>query len=92
MRKATYKKVDERIEYVTVHHDETVDENGNVIEAYDETVEKVIPVMSLVYEDMTQEEILSLENEISDNIEPTIEDRLEAIEGALLEMVLGGTL
>ena len=92
MKKAIYKKVDERIEYITIHHEESVDEQGNVVEAYDETVEKVVPIMGVVYEEMTQEEILSLETETSDNTEPTIEERLEAIEGAFLEMVLGGTL
>lgn len=98
MKKAVYKKVDERIEHITIHHDEFIDENGNPIEAYDEVVEVVVPIMGTVYEEMTQEEILSLENEtsdndeISDNVEPTLEERLEAMENAMLEMILGGTL
>ena len=89
MRKAIYKKVDERIEYVTVHHDETIDENGNVIEAYDETIEKVVPIMGTVYEEMTQEDIDSLKQE-EVVAEPTYEERLEAMENAVLEMILGG--
>lgn len=90
MRKLVKKKIGERIEYVTVHHDETVDEQGNIVGAFDEIIEKVIPVYGNVYEDMTEDEILSLKNETSDNVEPTIEERVEAIESALLEIILGG--
>ena len=92
MKKAVYKKIDEKIEYITIHHEATADENWNLIEAYDEVIEKVIPIMGVVYEEMTDEEILSLENETSDNEEPTLEERLEAMENAMLEMILGGTL
>ena len=98
MKKAIYKKVDEKIEYITIHHDEFVDEEGNISGAFDEIVEKVIPIMGVVYEEMTQDEILSLENETgdnnetSDNAEPTLEERIEAMENAMLEMILGGTL
>lgn len=89
MKKAIYKKVDERIELVTIHHEETIDENGNVIEAYDETIEKVVPIMGVVYEEMTDEEVAELSaNEVVS--EPTIEERLEALEQATLEMILGG--
>ena len=92
MKKAVYKKIDERIEQVTIHHEETIDEQGNVIEAYDEVVEKVIPIMGVVYEEMTQEEIDSLSNEEESYSEPTLEERLEAMESAMLEMVMGGML
>ena len=44
----------------------------------------------VIYEEMTQKEILSLENEVSDKVEPTFEERLEAMENAMLEMILGG--
>ena len=92
MKKAVYKKIDEKIEYITIHHDEFIDEEGNISGAFDEIIEKVTPIMGVVYEEMTQEEILSLENETSDNAEPTLEERLEAMENAMLEMILGGTL
>lgn len=98
MKKAVYKKIDEKIEYITIHHDEFIDENGKVIAPCDEVVKKVIPIMGTVYEELTEDEILSLENEtsdndeISDNAEPTLEERLEAMENAMLEMILGGTL
>ncbi len=89
MKKAVYKKIDERIEKVIKHHEEQIDENGNVIEAYDEVIDKVVPIMGVVYEDMTQEEI---DNMPKDEIEviPTLEERLDAMENAMLEMILGG--
>ena len=92
MKKAIYKKVDERIEKVTIHHEESIDDLGNIIEAYDEVIDKVIPVMGTVYEEMTQEEIeASTSQKACDNFaEPTLEERLEAMENAMLEMVLGG--
>ena len=92
MKKAVYKKIDEKIEYVTIHHEEFVDEEGNISGAFDEIVEKVTPIMGVTYEEMTDDEILSLEHETSDNAEPTLEERLEAMENAMLEMILGGTL
>ena len=84
MKKAIYKKIDERVEYITIHHDETIDELGNIIPAYDEVIEKVIPIMGTVYEEMTQDEILSLENEVSDKSEPTLEERLYDIEAQMI--------
>lgn len=92
MKKAVYKKISEEIVKKTIHHEESIDEHGNVIPAYDEEIEVVIPIMGTVYEEMTEEEVLSLETEVSDNEEPTTEERLEALEGALLEMILGGAL
>ena len=89
MKKATYKKVDEKIVKQIVHHEESVDENGNVIPAWDEEVEKVIPIMGVVYEEMTEEEIASLPQEEVYH-EPTLEERLAAMENAMLEMILGG--
>lgn len=89
MKKAVYKKIDERIEKVTIHHEETVDEFGNVIEAYDEVIDKAVPVMGVVYEEMTQEEIENMPNEELEH-EPTLEERLEVMESAMLEMILGG--
>ena len=93
MKKAVYRKIDERIEYITIHHEESVDEQGNIIEAYDETIKKVVPIMGTVYEEMSQEEIdaLSQEEELH-QVEPTFEERLEAMENAMLEMVMGACL
>ena len=90
MKKAVYKKIDEKIEYITIHHDEFIDEEGNISGAFDEIIEKVTPIMGVVYEEMTQEEIETLQQE--EVQEPTLEERLEAMENAMLEMILGGTL
>jgi hypothetical protein len=78
MKKAIYKKIDERIEKVTIHHEENIDELGNVIEAWDEEIEKIIPIMGTVYEEMTQEEIDSLPKEEDYQPEPTQLDIIEA--------------
>lgn len=78
MKKATYKKIDERIEKVIIHHEESIDENGNIIEAYDEVIDKIIPIMGVVYEEMTQEEIDSLPKEEDYQPEPTQLDIIEA--------------
>lgn len=90
MKKAVYKKIDEKIEYITIHHEEFVDEEGNISGAYDEIIEKVVPIMGVVYEEMTDDEIETLQQE--EVQEPTLEERLEAMENAMLEMILGGTL
>ena len=89
MKKAVYKKISEEIVKQIVHHEESIDELGNVIEAYDEVIEVVKPIMGTVYEEMTQEEIDALPNE-EVVVEPTLEERLEAMENAMLEMILGG--
>ena len=89
MKKAIYKKVDERIEYITIHHEESVDEQGNVVEAYDETVEKVVPIMAVVYEEMTQEEIESLrqnEEEHDGSIEQSPDQRIEELENTVNDL------
>lgn len=83
MRIAEYKQIDERIEII--RHEATYDEDGNILaEAYDE--EKHIPIMGMVYRDMTPEEIAELPQEEPQE-EPTQEERLSAIEDVLLEMM-----
>ena len=85
MKKAIYKKIDERIEYVTIHHEETIDEFGNIIPSYDEVIEKVIPIMGTVYEEMTQEEIDSFSQVDDVPHEPTFEERLYDLETQVLQ-------
>ena len=51
MRKGHYKQVDTQVIKQTIHHEESVDENGNVIPPYDEVIDKVIPIMGTVYEE-----------------------------------------
>ena len=43
------------------------------------------------YVEMTDEEIESM-NEMVDSMVPTIEERIAALEAALLEQILGGTI
>ena len=90
-KKLAYRKIGERIEQVTVYHAAEYDRYGNLVrDAYEELVDKVVPIMGIVYEEMTQEEIESLHSEENYPIEPTFEERLEAIESAMIEMVMLG--
>lgn len=91
-----YKKISEEIVKQIVHHEESIDENGNIIPPYDEVIDKVIPIMGTVYEEMTEDEILSLENDlslenkVSDNEEPTQLDEIQA--QLMYTAVMTGTL
>ena len=81
--------IDTVIEEKPVIIPESIDEHGNIIPAH-EVIERIEhKIVGVVYEDIPREEILSLENEASDN-EPTLDERVEALESAVLEMVLGG--
>lgn len=91
MKKAIYKKIGERVVEKHVNHLAELDDEGNVIkEGYSEVIEVTVPIMGTVYEEMTQEEIDTLQQE--EVQEPTLEERLEAMENAMLEIILGGTL
>lgn len=87
MKKAVYKKIDEKIVKEVIHHEESVDELGNVIKAYDEVIEKVVPIMGTVYEEMTEEEIEALPKTNAIPYMPTESERLEVLEMAMLEML-----
>lgn len=79
MRIAEYKQIEERIE--VIHHEATYDEDGNILtEANDD--EKHIPVMGIVYRDMTAEEIAEIERQQTEmpEPEPTPEERLDKVE------------
>ena len=78
MKKAVYKKIDERIEQVTVYHEPTVDEQGNSIDGYYEDINVTVPIMGTVYEDMTQEEVDALQSEVVE--EPVYDTRIEELE------------
>lgn len=78
MRIAEYKQVDERIEEYTVIVPAKYDEQGNLIaEEYEEVRTRTVPIMGMVYRDMTPEEA---EYQSMPDIpqEPTQEDRIEA--------------
>ena len=81
MRIAEYKQIDTRTETYTVTIPPEYDESGNLISAEHEEVRtREVPVMGLVYRDMTEEEIAEIEQMQSEvpELEATAEDRIEA--------------
>lgn len=79
MRIAEYKQIDTKTIKETITTYDT-DENGEIIGQHEETVTKEIPIMGMVYRDMTAKEIAEIEKEKAEMppIEPTFEDRIEA--------------
>ena len=62
MRKAEYKQTGERIEEYAVNVPAKYDEGGNIVE--DEHIEirtRTVPIMEMVYRDMTEEEVAELD-------------------------------
>lgn len=81
MRVAEYKRIDERTEEYTVTVPAEYDAEGNVtVEEHEETRTRTIPVMGMVYRDMTPEEEAeyNLQQMRSEPEEPTQLDRIEA--------------
>lgn len=79
MRVAEYKQIHTNQTECTITV-EDFDENGKIIGSHEETVVKEIPVMGLVYRDMTPEEIAELEQVEVSFPEPSPEERLAALE------------
>lgn len=81
MRIAEYKQIDERTEEYTVTIPAEYDEEGNVtVEEREEIRTRTVPVMGMVYRDMTEEEIAEMQKQ-QEQIppeEPTQLDRIEA--------------
>lgn len=83
MRTAEYKQISIKTEKRIVHHDEIWDDNGNLVSgAWDETVEVEVPVMGMVYREMTAEEIAEFERQKAEMPEPesSPEERLAELE------------
>lgn len=83
MRVAEYKQIDERTEEYTVTIPAEYDEEGNIItEEHEEIRTRTVPVMGMVYRDMTEEEIAEMEmrkqQEQIPPEEPSQLDRIEA--------------
>lgn len=81
MRIAEYKQTGIRTEEYTVIIPAEYDDEGMVItEEHEETRTREVPVMGLVYRDMTAEELAEIERMQSEVPEPeaTEEDRIEA--------------
>lgn len=91
MRIAEYKQIDTKTEEYTVTIPAEYDEEGNIIsEEHEETRTREIPVMGMVYRDMTPEEIAEAEKlqaEIPEP-EPTPEERLSTLETTTDDIVL----
>lgn len=91
MRIAEYKQVDTKTEEYTVTIQAEYDEEGNLIsEEHEEIRTREIPVMGMVYRDMTPEEIAEeerLQAEMPEP-EPTPEERLNTLETTTDDIVL----
>lgn len=81
MRKAEYKQTGTRTESYTVTIPAEYNEEGNIIsEEHEETRTREVPVMGVIYRDMTPEEIAELKKirmELPEE-QPTQQDRIEA--------------
>ena len=83
MKVAEYKQIDTRTETYTVTVPAEYDEEGNIIsEEHEETHTREVPVMGMVYRDMTPEEISEAEKLQAEMPEPqpTEEERLDKVE------------
>ena len=83
MKVTEYKQTGTRTESYTVTVPPEYDEEGNLIsEEHEETRTREIPVMGMVYRDMTPEEIAELkkiQTELPEQ-QPTAEERLDKVE------------
>ena len=81
MKVSEYKQTGIRTESYTVTIPSEYDEEGNLIsEDHEETRTREVPVMGMVYRDMTPEEVAELEKiqtELPEE-QPTQQDRIEA--------------
>lgn len=81
MRVAEYKKIDEKIEEYKITVPAEYDEQGNIIvEEHEEVHTRTIPVMGMVYRNMTEEEIAEIQKQQEEvpQEEPSQFDRIEA--------------
>ena len=91
MRTAEYKQISIKTENRIIHHDEVCDDNGNIVSGeWYETVEVEVPVMGMVYREMTAEEIAEFERQQEElpEPEPTQEERLNTLETTTDDIVL----
>lgn len=91
MKVAEYKQVDTKTEKYKVTVPAEYDEHGDLIsEEHEETSTREVPVMGMVYRDMTPEEIAEAEKLQADMPEPTPtpEERISALETTSDDIVL----
>lgn len=90
-RIAEYKQVDTKTEEYTVTIPAEYDNEGKLItEEHEETRTREVPIMGMVYRNMTAEEITEAEK-LQANIpepEPTPEERLDTLETTTDDIVL----
>lgn len=97
-RTGEYKQTGTRTEEYKVIVPTEYDEEGNIIsEEHEETRTREVPVMGMVYRDMTPEEIAEVEKLQADMPEPQptaderldkVEQRTDTLEGATDDLVL----
>lgn len=82
-------QVSTKIERKTITVDD-YGETGEIIGSHTEVVEEAIPIMGIVYRDMTPEEIAELERQQAEipEPEPSPEERLDALEITTDDMIL----
>lgn len=91
MKVTEYKQTGTRTESYTVTVPPEYDEEGNLIsEEHEETRTREVPVMGMVYRDMTAEEIAEMEKIQTEMPEPqsTAEERLDTLETTTDDIVL----
>lgn len=91
MRIAEYKQVDTKTEEYIVTIPAEYDNEGKLItEEHEETRTREVPVMGMVYRDMTAEEIIEAEKLQAEmpKPEPTPEERLNTLETTTDDIVL----
>lgn len=91
MRIAEYKQIDTKTEEYTVTIPAEYDEEGNItVEEHEETLTREVPVMGMVYRDMTPEEVAEMEKaqEEMPEEQPTPEERLDTLETTTDDIVL----
>lgn len=88
---AEYKQIETRAESYTVTIPAEYDDEGNLIsEEHEETRIREVPVMGMVYRDMTAEEIAEMEKiqAAMPEPQPTAEERLNTLETTTDDIVL----
>lgn len=98
MKTTEYKQTGTRTESYTVTIPAEYDEEGNIIsEEHEETRTREVPIMGMVYRDMTPEEITEAEKLQAEMPEPEptpeerldkVEQRTDTLEGATDDLVL----
>lgn len=88
MKKNILVQVDERTEKYTITIPAEYDEEGNVtVEEHEEIRTRTVPVMGMVYRDMTEEEIADMQKQ-QEQIPPEEPSQLDRIEAQAMYTAL----